>query len=305
MPTYKRLTLEQRYTIQTLHQQSHDQTYIARIVGVSQATISRELARFQAAYPQQTYQAAGAQQRATQQQKQQPHKLKGTLLDWLQQRLRDRWSPEQICGVLAQPVPPPGTPTGSLHHETIYRHIYRQSHPSTRKPTDCEPLIQYLRIRHTKKYKDRGQPARRSPIPNRVGIEQRPAIVETNTEVGHLEGDLIVGKGQQGYLLTLVERVTKVVFIVKLATKTAREVSRAAARVLWKSGFPLKSITFDNGTEFADHAYLSNQLGIAVYFARPYHSCGPPLRERGLSENTNAGPPVRADPAVHSQELPH
>jgi transposase, IS30 family len=279
MSPYHQLTLEQRYLIQTLHQQKKTQTYIAQQAGVSQATISRELARFKTAYPDQPYQAASAQAKATQPPDKHPYKLKETLLNWVQDRLRDRWSPEQICGVLAQPRQTPDVPPGRLHHETVYRYVYRQSKA---KFAGSEPLTQYLRIRHRSRYKKRGQTLVRQTIPNRVGIEQRPAIVETNTELGHFEGDTIVGKGQQGYLLTLVERVTKYVLIVKLASKNARDLAKVAARVLHKSGIPLKSITFDNGTEFAQHGYLTSQLDVPVYFARPYHSW-----ERGLNENTN------------------
>ena len=197
-------------------------------------------------------------------------------------RLRDRLSPEQICGEL-QRVGARST----LHHETIYRYIYRHQALTDRQPTVHENLTQYLRIRHRKHYKKRGKPKKRQLIPNRVSIEERPAIVQTNTELGHWEADTVIGKDHDGVLLTLVERLTKYVLIVKLASKNARALAKAAIKALRRSGLPVKTITFDNGLEFACHELIGSQLGATTYFAHPYHSCGPPVRERGLNENTN------------------
>ena len=94
-----------------------------------------------------------------------------------------------------------------------------------------------------------------------MGIEERPAIVETNTQLGHWEGDTVIGADHDGVLLTLVERVTKYTLIVKLPSKQA--------------------------VFLATHLRMSRKLKVSIYFARPYHSCGPPLRERALNENTN------------------
>ena len=163
--------------------------------------------------------------------------------------MRERLSPEQICGELIR-----RNPNNRLHHETIYRYIYRQPKVDVGQKTACQPLTQYLRIRHRKHYKQRGKPHKRQLIPNRVSIEQRPAVVETNTELGHWEADTVIGKGHDGVLLTLVERGTKYVLIVKLPSKHARAVSRAASRVRRKSGLPVKTITFDKGLEFVHHS---------------------------------------------------
>ena len=132
----------------------------------------------------------------------------------------------------------------------------------------------------------------RGRIPHRVGIEERPAIVETNTEPGHWAvrrcgGDTVIGADHDGVLLTLVERVTKYTVIVKLPSKQAIFLATRLIAVLLKCPLPVRSITFDNGKEFTDHQRMSRLLKTSIYFARPYHSCGPPLRERGLNENTN------------------
>lgn len=115
-----------------------------------------------------------------------------------------------------------------------------------------------------------------------MSIDQRPPVVETNTEVGHWEADTIIGKGHKGALLTLVERRTKYVLIVKLASKQAGALAAAATKVLRRSSLPVKTITFDNGLEFAHHESIGRALEAATYFAHPYHSW-----ERGLNENTN------------------
>ena len=282
MATYKRLTLAQRYLIQTLHQQGQTQHQIAQQAGVNQATISRELARNAHRPAQQPYQAEQAQKRAATAKARTPYKLKGDLRALVISRLRDRLSPEQICGELerlrAKKV---------LHHETIYRYIYRDKKLTNRQCTDHEVLTEYLRVRHRKHYKKRGEPAKRQLIPNRVSIDHRPAIVETNTELGHWEADTVIGKGHDGVLLTapadrLVERCTKFVLIVKLKSKNALALAKEAVRALPRSKLPVKTITFDNGLEFACHEHIARQLKAVTYFAHPYCSW-----ERGLNENTN------------------
>lgn len=277
MANYKRLTLAQRYLIHTLHHQTCTQQNIAQRVGVSQATISRELAKYSHSYPKQTYDAQQAHQRAGEAKKRTSYKLEGQLLTTVIARLRDRLSPEQICGELHRRAT-----HKVLHHETIYRYIYRHQTLAHQQPVDHETLSQYLRIRHRKHYKKRGKPLKRQLIPNRVSIELRPSIVETNIELGHWEADTVIGKGHDGALLTLVERRTKYVLIGKLASKQARALATVATNALRRSGLPVKTITFDNGLEFACHESIASPLQAATYFAHPYHSW-----ERGLNENTN------------------
>lgn len=255
---------------------------MAKQVGVSQSTICRELAKYNPHHLQQPYQAQAAQQRAVEARKRTPYKLKGELFNTVLKRIRDRLSPQQVCGELERK-----TGQRRLHHETIYRYIYRHKQSSITQTTVHEELTQYLRIRHRKKYKDRSKPAKRELIPNRVSIDLRPPVVNINTEVGHWEADTVIGKGHDGVLLTLVERCTKYVLIVKLDSKHARALAQAAVKALRHCGLPVKTVTFDNGLEFACHEYIAQQLGATTYFAHPYHSCGPPVRERGLNENTN------------------
>ena len=273
MAHYAQLTLAQRYQIQTLTQQPLSQKQIAKEVGVDPSTISRELARNR---QPQVYQALAAQERRGQLRQRPAYKLTGSLKEDILKRLAERHSPEQISGTLARQA---GQKV--ISHEAIYRFIYK------RKATDRQVLMSYLRIRHKKRYKKRGQPEQRGNIPNRVSIEERPAIVETNTEVGHWEGDTVIGANHEGVLLTapadrLVERVTKHTLIVKLPTKHAHYLATKLIVCMLRCVLPVRSITFDNGREFADHQRISQVLQAPVYFARPYHSW-----ERGLNENTN------------------
>lgn len=270
MAHHTQLTMLQRYQIQALHLTKITQKDIASQVGVSSATISRELSRNRPLDATQPYQAEQAQKQTYQRKKRTPYKLKGPLLERIKADLRQRWSPEQISGRLE-------AQQGGrcISHETIYQMIYSQ-------PTGSEKLTKYLRIRHRKHYKKRGQPTKRSKIPNRVSIDVRPAIVDTNTEVGHWEGDTIIGFDHDGVLLTLVERVTKFTIIAKLPTRKADPLAKAAIVRLSQCPLPVKSITLDNGLEFAAHEQITEEIGMLVFFAHPYHSW-----ERGLNENTN------------------
>lgn len=162
-----------RDLIQTLVHQHQTQKQIAQQVGVTQSTVSRELAKHGQHHPKRAYDAQQAQQRAGRAKKRMPYKLKGPLLTTVLARLRDRLSPEQICGELERK-----TTKRVLHHETVYRYIYRHQAIDGKQPTGHEILTQYLRIRHRKRYKKRGQPTRRqlmAPATRSQPGQYRPA----------------------------------------------------------------------------------------------------------------------------------
>lgn len=269
MKSYRQLTLEQRYQIACLLQQKTTQKSIADIVGVNASTISREIRRNSSVSAD--YKADIAQVLSGKRNKRSRYKIIGELKERIVSKLRERHSPEQISGVLALE-----SVANKISHQAIYMYIHSKT------DTEHEPLIQYLRVRHKKKYPKRRATPKRGVIPNRIGIEQRPPIVETNTEVGHWEGDTIIGANHDGVLLTLVERVTKVVIIEKLCSKNARKLSNKLIYRMKNCNIPVKTITFDNGKEFSDHQKIANSLKAQIYFATPYHSW-----ERGLNENTN------------------
>lgn len=269
MRSYRQLALEQRYQIACLLQQKATQKSIAAIVGVDASTISREIKRNSLLSTD--YKADKAQILSSKRTERSQYKIKGELKEMIVSKLRERYSPEQISGFFSLELV-----VNKISHEAIYKYIY------SKKEADHEPLRQYLRIRHKKKYAKRGTGQKRGTIPNRIGIEHRPVIVETNTEVGHWEGDTIIGANHDGVLLTLVERVTKVVIIEKLNSKNAKPLTNRLIYRMKKCNIPVKTITFDNGKEFSDHQKMAKALKAQIYFATPYHSW-----ERGLNENTN------------------
>ncbi|MCB4800333.1 IS30 family transposase, partial [Neotamlana laminarinivorans] len=111
----------------------------------------------------------------------------------------------------------------------------------------------------------------------------RPKHIELRNEVGHWEGDLIIGKGQKSAIGTIVERKSRYTLIIKLKSRKADEVAKMFAKKLNQLNRKLrKSMTYDNGVEMAKHHIISQKTGIKIYFAHPYSSW-----ERGTNENTN------------------
>ena len=123
---------------------------------------------------------------------------------------------------------------------------------------------------------------RRGKIKNRRDIDERPEVVDRRGRIGDWEGDTIMGKGRRSALLTMVERKTLYTVIVRLTGKRADLLAEAAIANMAELKANIKTITFDNGLEFAEHAKIGKKLGAEVYFAHPYASW-----ERGINENTN------------------
>ncbi|CDG19507.1 transposase (fragment) [Xenorhabdus doucetiae] len=163
----------------------------------------------------------------------------------------------------------------SLHHETIYRLIYKDK-------INGGDLWQHLRIAKKPYRKRYGSHEHRGKIKNRVSIDNRPKIVDKKQRIGDWEGDTIVGKDRKSALLTLVERKSLFTIIIKLEDKTAEGVAKAATRHLSMIKHKVKTITFDNGLEFAEHERIGKNLETKIYFAHPYSPW-----ERGINENIN------------------
>ncbi|MFU2119695.1 IS30 family transposase, partial [Ornithobacterium rhinotracheale] len=109
-------------------------------------------------------------------------------------------------------------------------------------------------------------------IKNRTSIDERPQVVNDRKEFGHWEGDLIEGKNHKGYLLTLTERVSRFLFVRYIPNKTADVVASAIIDVLLPYKKVVKSITVDNGLEFASHEIVAKKLQAKIYFTNPYSS---------------------------------
>ena len=123
---------------------------------------------------------------------------------------------------------------------------------------------------------------RRGHIPNRVGIEARPNIVELKLRVGDWEGDTIIGANQKQAIISVVDRKTRFTLLKKIKRKLAALVAAAIVAQLRSVNAEFHTLTLDNGMEFAGHQEINRLLGGATYFAHPYRSW-----ERGLNENTN------------------
>jgi IS30 family transposase len=143
-------------------------------------------------------------------------------------------------------------------------------------------LYTHLRVA-SKPYRKRyGSNDRRGKLKNRVSIDERPAVVDRGNRVGDWEGDTVIGKGRKGALLTMVERKTLYTVIVRLTGKKSDLLADAAVAHMAHLKDRVKTITFDNGLEFAGHEEIAKGLAADVYFAHPYASW-----ERGINENTN------------------
>ncbi|MGF6798537.1 IS30 family transposase [Paraburkholderia youngii] len=192
-------------------------------------------------------------------------------------KLQLQWSPQQIAGWLKRAWP--DNEDYHVSHETIYRSLFIQARGALKKE-----LLEHLRRtramrrsrHHTQKTDDHGR------IRDAVSISERPATVEDRAVPGHWEGDLLCGSaGSQ--IATLVERQTRYVMLVKIASKDSESVVNALIKHAGKLPQELyKSLTWDRGTEMADHKRFTIATDIAVYFCDPKHPW-----QRGSNENTN------------------
>jgi IS30 family transposase len=119
-------------------------------------------------------------------------------------------------------------------------------------------------------------------IKDQISIELRPASVELREEIGHWEGDLIIGSKRASAIGTLVERKSRYTHIVKLENRKSKTVTLAFSNKIKNMNSTFKkSLTYDNGIEMANHKWFTENTGMTVYFAHPYSSW-----ERGTNENT-------------------
>ena len=279
MKKYKQLTVEQRYQIEALLQAGLSQTLIANQLGVHRSTISRELRRGIALRGRTAgvYVATNAERKTRNRHK---HKYKKiTLTAELKRSIhdkmcQDKWSPELISKKWKLNNIP------VVSHETIYKWIWESKHTNTTENKDYKVL--YKELKHGKRRQKRGNiKDTRGAIPNRVHINERPSVIEERKRIGDLEADLMMGKDHKSALLVLTDRTTLITMIEKLNGKSADEVTAKIKKRLSRfSSSYLKSITFDNGKEFAGHMEIAEEFNLKTYFTTPYTS-----QEKGTVEN--------------------
>ncbi|MCP4063734.1 MAG: IS30 family transposase [Gammaproteobacteria bacterium] len=269
MPGYLHLTRSERDQISDLNAQGLGVTAIARAIGRHPSTIGRELKRN--AHADGTYRPVFAEgsylyRRQRSAILEADTSLRGFVID----RLAEGWTPEQIAGWLGR-----GIEVGLrvISHESIYAFIFRAAQKA-------DKLWRYL----TRRKASRGRRARRSKdqTTGKTHISERSEAANTRDEAGHWEGDLVICKHNRP-LLVLHERKTRLTIMTRLASKTAAETVTAITDILIQLDPRMRrSMTFDNGGEFAKHAILKDALNMATYFCDAYASW-----QKGGVENAN------------------
>jgi len=251
-------------------EQGYSQTAIAKSICKDKSVICRELKR-NSDKRNNAYRADLATKKYYKRQSEKPKNIRFT--DEIKQRvetlLKEDFSPEQVVGVMNKLNEP------CVSVERIYQHIWEDKKLMGKLHT-------HLR-RQGRRYKKRGSVKdNRGIIKDRVSIDKRPEIVETRSRFGDLEVDLIIGKNHEQAILTINDRASGVLKMKKVKSKNATVVAKAINELLEEWIPFIKTITADNGKEFAEHKFVAETLNIDYYFAQPYHPW-----ERGSNENLN------------------
>ncbi len=289
------LTLAEREEISRGIVEGRSVRAIARALGRTASTVSREIGRNGGS---RRYRAEASDQRAWKQALR-PKLCKLAMHGQLRQavvtKLERNWSPEQIAGWLKRSYPV--NEARRVSHETIYRSLYVQARGVLKQELMAHLRSQraFRRSRHaTQKTGKHGQ------IVGAVSISERPASVEDRAVPGHWEGDLLCG-AKNSYIVTLVERHTRYVMLAKIPNRETHTVVNALIKQARKLPDELyKSLTWDRGKELADHKRFTMETDIDVYFCDPQSPW-----QRGSNENTNRLLrqyfPKGTDLAPHSQ----
>jgi IS30 family transposase len=294
---YRHLTLEDRIEIARLRDGGVSKAQIARKVGVHRSTITREVDRgswqpehdhanlrpylrnrLDTRGPHARLYLGGqaqlqAQTRSARSHR--PHRLRyDRLVDWVIKQLEKGWTPQEIAGRL--PSEFPDDPRMRVSAETVYSWIYSpaQSH---------RQLRQYLTRGHRKRRKRQGRRVHSERIKWRTSIHARPAEIEDRNQFGHWEADSVLGAHGTGGLHTSVERQSRYLVAIKIESITAQATLKAQQSMFTAMpAHAARSVTADNGSEFAYHYRLADTLGIPTYFADPYSAY-----QRGTNEHFN------------------
>jgi transposase, IS30 family len=258
------LTLRDREYLQRLVKSKKSKLEIARLMNRHRSTIYRELARNSDVWG---YRAERANWLAKRRRRfcHRPLKLRDLDLRlYVNDRLRQAWSPDQIAGRMRAEFRQ--RRGWRISAQTIYSWIKRS----------CGRPGRWLRLAN-RQVKDLEKRA------GYVSIRGRPAVINQRRRFGDWEGDTIQGKRRHSGLVTLVERKSGLLRIGKINNLRSATTMCVAERCLAKLPASLRrSITFDNGSEFAEHHKLTEKLGLAIYFAEPYRAW-----QRGANENAN------------------
>ncbi|UGB40990.1 IS30 family transposase [Nocardioides sp. cx-173] len=291
-----RLTVEQRRTIERCYRIGLSQGQIASIIGKSASTVSRELARsfsspgsrsprartapdagrgYLRSYNAERAQAVAALRARRPKARRLDHP---PLREKVWELLRADWSPEQIAAML--PVLFPHDQDMRVSHETIYQSLFIQTKGELKRE-----LTAHLRSRRTRRKTQTGGAKRVTlGITDDLMIRARPAEVEDRAVPGHWEGDLLLGGTGKGTVMTLVERSSRFVLLAPMPGRHTADLARMSLAEMIAT-LPLslrRSITWDRGSEMAQHARFKVETGLPIYFCDPQSPW-----QRGTNENTN------------------
>ena len=272
---YRHLSLTERDRITELRFQGISLREIANELGRSPSTLSRELKR-NATPAYKLYLSHRAHERAVTRKKEssiRPRLKEERIVSYVRARLAEDWSPELIAGRIGQEI------SGvAISYEAIYQYIYDP------KTEGREELIGCLVRGHRKrKKKGIGRKERKTKIPNRIPIEERPVSADNRSWFGHWEGDSLVSRKSLAVLNSLVERKSRLLLLTRLKRKTAQQTSDAVIerlKLLPKGA--RRTLTLDNGSENSRHEDITEAIGTRCYFALPYASW-----QRGSNEQVN------------------
>ena len=263
---YHRLRAEDRKVIYNLRKGGSTQTAIAVAIGCTQGTVSKELSRNRGDRGYQPREATRIAKERARAKAPRAKTVTGDVRVVVEARLRLKHSPDQISGKL-------GKQGVAVSHESIYKHVQRDRN-------DGGDLWRNLRINGKRRYRRRSKVGRGDKIRDRVDIDERPDEVAKRSRYGDWEADLIQGGEGSGFLLSIYERKSRVGKLYRLDGKNSSETAIGLVMILRK--FDVKTITYDNGLEFARHGFVNELLRSDSYFCKPYSSW-----EKGGVENYN------------------
>jgi len=275
--SYKRITLEQRIIIEKSLALGHTHTQIALSIGCHTSTVGRDVKRCNknkySAMEATRFSVGNSSNRRSGKSKLIQNKQLGIIVF---EKLELHWSPEQIHLYLKKKFP---TNTAmNISMESIYFYIYIHAKPELKKL-----LIDQLRQKRKYRGNVRRGTDKRTTIKDPVRIDERPEEVKGRIIPGHWEGDLVMGKDRTSAIGTLNERSSRTVIIVPLKARDAASVRKAFEKEFKSIPSQMKkSLTYDNGSEMAQHKLFTKNTKIQVYFAHPYSPW-----ERPTNENSN------------------
>lgn len=269
MKTYTQLSLEERYFISSQRASKVSFAQIARDLGRSTSTITREYHKnlrptgYYAAFVAHSY--VTARRRRSRRGSQFPEYF----WERIRELIYEDFSPEQIVSRLKSER------IGKISIQSIYRYIQKDR-------ANGGSLYKHMRIMPKVRRKLYRSLDSRGVLRGKRYIAERPDYINDRSEYGHWEGDTVMGKDRHQCILTLVERKSGANRIAKIKNRTVANINAAIIEIISNEPHLFKSITFDNGTEFHGYKQIEEATGVICYFANPHHPW-----ERGSNENFN------------------